>query len=180
MEMVRTAAGEGMLTDRRGFSLMELLVAMTIMGVLLALATLSFQGMTRRYSEEKQVKQLYNDLLNTRIRAMQQGRDHFVSLVSNTMYRIYEDTFTAPEGNGVLDIANDALLGTQNVLPAHTLVTSIPTTTPVQFNSKGLVPATQTGWIRINPSIGAEYDCVLIDQIKTRMGNMNGANCIVQ
>jgi hypothetical protein len=91
---------------------------------------------------------------------------------------MYEDTFTSPDGNGVLDMANDTQLSSQSVVP-YTLVLQSAAVSPVQFNSKGLV-TTQTGWVRINSTADGEYDCIFIDQIRTGMGKMNGTNCIVK
>jgi prepilin-type N-terminal cleavage/methylation domain-containing protein len=180
MTTAYAAAGNSVLKNGKGFTLLELIVVIVIMGVLLTIAGLSYQDLQRRSDVDRKVKQMYTDLMNTRLRAMQHGRDHFVTMATGTtMYRVYEDTFTAPDGNGQLDTASDTLLSTQGVAP-FTLVLSTPTMTLVQFNSKGLVAGTQTGWIRINTTANGEYDCIVIDQIKTGMGKMNGANCIVK
>jgi len=167
---------------RRGFTLVEVLSVIFIVGLLMGIAAVNYQSMQKRYTEEKQVKQLYADLLNTRIRAMQHGRDHFVLLANNTtMYSIYEDTSPSPDGDGFFSSATDSLLSTQSIISAHTLIISVPTLTIVQFNNKGILSAsTPTVSVRINPSVGEEYDCVVIDEIKTGMGKMNGANCIVK
>lgn len=182
MEKARPAAGGGMMKDRRGFTLFELLIVIFTVGLLMGIAALSFNSMQTRYLEEQQVKTLYTDLMNARIRAMQHGRDHFVSLVtatSTTMYRVYEDS--SPDGDGIFSAATDSLLLTQNVIKSHSLVTSVSTLTIVQFNEKGLLSTnTPTAWIKINPSAGGEYDCVVIDLIKTGMGKMNGAICTIK
>ena len=156
---------------------MELIVVIVIMGVLLTMATLSYQTLQLRYDVEQKVKKMYTDLMNTRIRAMQRGRDHFVSLASANAYSVYEDG-PAPDGDGSFNTANDTLLSTQSVAP-YTLVLSTGTMTLVQFNSKGLVTGT-TGWVRINSTADGEYDCIFVDQIKTGMGKINGANCTIK
>jgi prepilin-type N-terminal cleavage/methylation domain-containing protein len=178
MAAANSAAGAGMVTNKKGFTLVELIVVIMIMGVLITLAMLSYQGIQQRSDLDQKVKRMYADLMSTRIRAMQRNRDHFVSLPSgSTIYRIYEDG-PAPDGDGSFNTANDTLLSTYSVAP-YTLVLSTPTLTLVQFDSKGLVTGT-TGWVRINTTISGEYDCIFIDRIKTGMGKINGANCDIK
>jgi prepilin-type N-terminal cleavage/methylation domain-containing protein len=178
MAMANTAAGEGMVTNKQGFTLLELIVVLMIMTILIAVAMLSYKGIQQRSDLDQKVKQMYADLMSTRIRAMQRSRDHFVSLPSgSTIYRVYEDG-PAPDGDGSFNTATDSQLSMKNITP-YTLVLSTATLTLVQFNSKGLVTGT-TGWVRLNTTVDGEYDCIVIDQIKTGMGKMNGANCIVK
>lgn len=178
MTTANAAAKDGMVLNNKGFTLLELIIVLLIIGALMAIAMLSYRGIQQRTQMDQKVKQMYTDLMNTRVRAMQHGRDHFVSLATGaTTYRIYEDG-PAPDGDGAFNTANDTLLSTQNVAP-FTLVLSTPTMTLVQFNSKGLVTGT-TGWIGINTTVVGEYDCIGIDEIRTGMGKINGANCVIK
>jgi len=117
MATANEAAGAGALRNEKGFSLLELIVVMTIMGTLLAMATLSYRNLQRNYDVERQVKQLHTDVVNARLRAMQHDRDHFISLASATIYRIYEDG-PPPNGNGEFSAATASLLSTQSLLPS--------------------------------------------------------------
>lgn len=179
MATANTAARDGVVMNKQGFTIIELIVVLVIMGILIAMATLSYQSLQQRADVEQKVKRMYTDLMNTRIRAMQRGRIHFVTMTTGaTTYSIYEDTFTAPDGDGVPDTAKDTLLSSQSVAP-YTLELQTAAMSPVQFNTKGLVSGT-TGWVRINATTIGEYDCIFIDQIRTGMGKMNGANCDVK
>jgi prepilin-type N-terminal cleavage/methylation domain-containing protein len=176
----RVDSGGGMLRDGKGFTLVEVLTVIFIIGALMGIAAINYSLMQKRYAEEQQVKGLFTDLLETRVRAMQHGRSTFVSLASNTFYSTYEDTDPTPDGEGNLTGA-DTLLKSVNLMAAHTWVKSIPTATLVTFTDKGLLSSgTPTLWIRIDPSAGAEYDCVVINEIKTGMGKINGTNCVVK
>jgi prepilin-type N-terminal cleavage/methylation domain-containing protein len=173
------AAENSILKNEKGFTLLELIIVMILITIVSSIAILSYRSLGQRYEVERKVKQMYADMMNARVRAMQRGRDHFVSMpTGTTRYRIIEDTFTTPDGNGQLD-ANDTQITWQDVAP-FTITLSAPTMTLVQFNSKGLVSSTQTGWVRIVSTTDGEYDCIVIDQIKTGMGKMNGANCIIK
>ena len=170
-----------MLKGRRGVTLVEVLTVIFVMALLMGIAAVNYSQMNRRYTEEQQVKQLFTDLLDARVRAMQHGRSYFVSLANATSYSIYEDTSPAPDGDGLFTAATDSLLSTKTLIPSHTWVKSIPTVTIVQFTDKGLLSSTTLPmWIRIDPSAGAQFDCVAISDIKTGMGSINGANCVVK
>jgi prepilin-type N-terminal cleavage/methylation domain-containing protein len=177
----RQKPGGGMRKDAKGFTLVEVLTVITVIAALMGLAIINYSQLQKRYNEEQQVKQLHTDLLETRIRAMQHGRSTFVSLASATSYRTYEDTSPQPDGDRSFDAATDLLLKTVNLMAAHTWVKSISTATLVTFTDKGMLSSgTPTLWIRIDPSAGAEFDCVVISEIKTGMGRINGTNCVVK
>jgi prepilin-type N-terminal cleavage/methylation domain-containing protein len=180
MTTANAAAINRRVTNKRGFTIVELIVVIAIMSILLAMAFLSYKDIQQRNDVEQKVKIMYAELMNVRIRAMQRGRDHFVTLpTGSTMYRIYEDG-PAPDGDSSFNTASDTLLSLQSVAP-YTLVLSTATISLVQFTAKGLLSAgTPTGWVRINATTTGEYDCIFIDQIRTGMGKMNGANCIIK
>lgn len=179
MMKANAVAGDDRVMNKKGFTLVELIVVIAIMGVLITMAMFSYQTIQQRADVEQKVKRMYTDLMNTRIRAMQRGREHFVFMPTGaTTYSMYEDTFTAPDGDGDPNTANDTLLSSQSVAP-YTLVLQTADMSPVRFNSKGLVTS-PTGWVRIDSTAGGEYDCIEIGQIKRGMGKMNGTNCDVK
>ena len=59
---------------KNGFSLIELLVVMIILGIVASLGTVSFTGWVRKHDLESQVKEMYTDLMNARLTAMHQNR----------------------------------------------------------------------------------------------------------
>ena len=166
---------------QKGMTLFEVLVVMVIMGLLMGIAMLSFHNMQQRYNVEQQVKQLYSDVMNSRVRAVQRDRMQFVTFSgpTNTSYSVYEDG-PPPDGNGLFSAATDSLVGTYNLLPTYSAVLSNPSMTLLQFSAQGLLVSPPPGTITITPSAGGEYDCIFVDQIKTGMGQWNGTQCIVK
>lgn len=91
-----------------GVTLVELLVVVSIVGILAVALGFSFEGWMGNYRIESQTKTLYSDLMDARTRAMTRNRVHFVVLDTDN-YQIYEDT----NDNNALNIgAGDTALWT--------------------------------------------------------------------
>ena len=88
-----------------GFSLIELLVVIIILGIVASLGTVSFTGWIRKHDLESQVKEMYTDLMNARLTAMHQNRSHFISLSANQI-TASEDTDGDGAGDSPLCIWN--------------------------------------------------------------------------
>jgi len=56
--------------QQAGFTLIELIVVMTIIGTLLAMASLGFNSWQKKYNVEAQVKQMVQDINEYRVTAM--------------------------------------------------------------------------------------------------------------
>ena len=74
-----------------GFTLIELVLVLAIIGILLAIAGISGTAMLNKYRVESQTKQMYVDLMNARVSAMSKNRMYFVTPAA-TQYTIYEDS----------------------------------------------------------------------------------------
>jgi prepilin-type N-terminal cleavage/methylation domain-containing protein len=164
--------------NNRGVTFIELLVVVSIVGILIVALAFQFQGWQGKYKAESQMKELYVDLMNARARAMQHNRIHFVSLTA-TSYSVYEDTNPAPDGNGTLEVAADTLIVRKDLDPTYAIAWT--TGNPLQFTRDGLLAVAGLGRINVNMALtDVDYDCIdLAEQTRINLGNMDGAgvNC---
>ena len=172
--------------NNSGFSLLELLVVMLIMSILLGIAAISGRTWLTKYQVESQTKSLYTDLMNARVKAMQRNRTYFVVMAA-AQYTIYEDTNPGPDGDGVLQPANDTRI-LQTKLNANYALTIPPVVAAnsINFDPKGMAyvtpgsPSNLPQTIYVTARFNAAYDCIVIEPIRITMGAWNGAICSVQ
>lgn len=154
-------------------TLMELLTVIAIIGILAGLGIVSFRGWINRYNIETEVKQMYADLMQARLLAMDKNRTHFATL-STGSYAIYDDTSPAPNGDGTLTVGSDT-----QVYPSATL--TYPITwgggSTIEFTNRGLVNTSKT--ICVYSTFDPSYDCLLLSATRIRMGKLNaqGGSC---
>ena len=157
-----------------GFTLIELIIVVSIVAVLVVALGFQYQGWQARYRVESQVRQVQADLMTARVRAMERDR-------------IYRITF-GPNDYRVLWATNDA--GTIFLpAPGWTSVTRLdyqPSwTSTVDFNTRGLVVAPASVATTALPiwfndqGVGSDVDCVEITQTRIGVGKW-GTTCNVK
>lgn len=159
--------------DIRGMTLVEVLTVVAILGVLLLVLGFSFQGWIAKYKVENEIKNFYADLSDARARALQKKRMTFVDLTTR-QYRTFEDTNTAPDGNGVYEQAADTRVASMTT--SYDIVPTLnPAGTSFAFDREGL--ATATGMIRLDSTLSPDYDCITIQATRLRIGRYDGGTC---
>lgn len=133
-----------------GFTIIEIVVVLVIVGILTGLLVYQFVGQTSKSNAETSIKQLYTDLSEMRIKAMSNKTAYGIywgtigpfDIVS---YELRADAYngtTVPNGS-ISDAGMGACTGTNgcSLLSTTTPVSTITilnTTTNVTFNDKGI------------------------------------------
>ncbi|WP_028893306.1 pilus assembly FimT family protein [Syntrophorhabdus aromaticivorans] len=181
-----------------GFSLIELLAVITIMGIVAGLGTVSYRAWVSRHEVEKQVKEIYADLGRTRIAAMRENRSHFITLEANKL-RAYRDTDPdGTDGDGVLTVGKDAFLcmwsrgfhdgadadcaggGLSFRNLAYNLSWSGEDVDTIQFTARGLAAPNSLKTICVFSAVNPSYDCIKVFTTRIIMGKITnqGGKCI--
>lgn len=138
----------------QGFTLVELIVVMVVVGILLSMATLNFNQYSKKAGMESQIRILHGDLARVRTQAMFTRRPSSV-VVTGSAYSIYSssDTSVSPVE--------------RKTLP-HTVEWSGGTGV-INFDTNGLV--TSGICVCLSPSDNpAAFDSVILTTTSTKFG----------
>lgn len=177
-----------------GITLVELLVAISIVSILAVALGFEFKGWIGGYRVESQIRELHLDLMDAKVKAMLRKRDHFVSL-SQTSYTIQEDIYPWPDGDRCLTASDSNRPSGYNEpipLMKRDLDLDLPITwnnirvKHIRFNRRGLSSTNRT--ICVNTYYNADYDCIAISAGRIRLGKLkkklpdggkcDAANCV--
>lgn len=156
---------------QRGTTLIELLVVISVVGILAATLDYSFEGWIERYEVEKITKELFTDLMQARLLAVERNAT-FIADLDHYGYTVGEDRNLDDE----IDSA-EALPGFPKKVK-HKLEWNLVRSHKVYFNTRGLMTPYRT--ISVVPEDGADYDCLKIFQTRIITGRYDDDECVAK
>lgn len=164
--------------ESAGVTLVELLIVVSIIGILAVALGFSYQGWMGNYRLESVTKEIYSDLMDARMRALTTARVHFINLES-TGYSVYDDTNPAPDGNATLETDADTRI-MQKTLPNDYRMSADADAFPqtLTINTRGSISPSISLWIDHDKD--PDYDCISINQTRIHLGKMSGVICAIK
>ncbi len=149
-----------------GLTLVELMVVITIIGIILAIAVMNIKQWSDKYTVESYTKEIYSTLMKARNAAATSNIQVQVTLAANQV-----DTFHDIDNDGVADAGET----TTKPYPQFTIQF---TASPVTFDRRGITSDMQTISITdYPPSASPGVDCLVISRARINMGKMTGLTC---
>ena len=167
--------------------MIELLVVITVIGVLAVALGLSFQGWQGKYRVEATVKGIYSDMMDARQMALNRNLIYFVDFNQPApppqmgSYRVVEDS----NNNNVLYAAAPAIAAGNTVLPTYPKVVDYAITWAggaITIDKKGIVqpavdsdvdPLTDEVLCIVTVSdVDPDLDCLLVSQTRINLGKL--------
>ncbi len=162
------------MNNSRGITLIELLIVVTVVGVLSASLGFAYSGWMGNYKVEKQTKEMHSDMLTARTLAIERGREYYVDLPTATSYRIVEDT----NENSAINVgAGDTVLPSfPKTIEYDNNANGFGIPVTFRFDRRGLISPSRTIWIA--HAADPDYDCIVISATRINMGQMSGGSCV--
>lgn len=163
-----------------GFSLIELIIVIAIMGIVMAISTISFNSWQTKSRIESQTREIYADLADARTKAFTQKKVHGIVFQPNSyVMKSYSSeveyaSITGAAANGVVISSKSLKYGITKTDTATAF-----TDLSVLFDITGLTsttPSTSTfGFtIVVNPvNISPAINCLVISVARVNMGKWN-------
>ena len=163
--------------NRHGFTLIELMVVISLIGIVLAIATLNFSSMNRKAGIERQTREILADLNTARLDSIYRKQRHALIFQPASYIMKRYSSQDEPYHGGDL---------TKNIVLSKTLTYQITKESGstladriIEFDTRGFTADMET--VRVNPSYsGAAFDCIVISTGRTNIGNMQGGSCVQQ
>jgi Tfp pilus assembly protein FimT len=155
--------------NRKGITLVELIIVLSIVVTLIASAAFSYEKWMGNYQVESETTELYADLIRARLTAMQKSREHFLTTDEHS-YTIFEDR----NENGSPEHGEELPSFPKQV--KHILKSNVASS--LSFNARGILQVPRTLWFDVADSgLTPDYDCIKISKTRIIQGKYRGTEC---
>ena len=158
-----------------GFSLVELLITIAIMGIVMSISTISFNSWIRKSNIEKQTRELFSDITEARTNAFTQKIVYGI-VFQPTSYAMKTYSSEVEYKSNSAAVANGVVVARKSLKYSLTKAGADISNTPVVFDTTGFTNDLFT--IYVNPATEpAALNCVVLSASRVNMGKINGTNC---
>ncbi|MCM0083696.1 prepilin-type N-terminal cleavage/methylation domain-containing protein [Geomonas sp. Red32] len=165
-----------------GFTLLELVIVITIASALLAIVTMNFNSMTKKYQIESQVKQMQADFDNIRLKAVTTKKKYTVVVnPGGYLFRCYSsDADTV----GVVTESKTVKYPMQQYLSGGSGSYDTLSDYVLTFDTRGCMSCL-TGsdpfYLAVSPTVnGPSVNVVAVQTAKTNVGIIQGGTCVLK
>ena len=155
---------------RNGFTLVELLVVLTVMGILLSIATMNWNSMQKKSAVENEAKTVFADLMTARLDALYSKRPRSV-VFSGVQFAVYSSSLTS-----VNPVSRKTLRYPLQWQPAGPSLT-------LTFDASGLSTAGSDTPVCIDPennlaiANSGAVDSIVVSAARIKLGKRQGGSC---
>jgi type IV fimbrial biogenesis protein FimT len=157
-----------------GFSLIELIIVIAIMGIVMSIATLNFQSWQAKNRVEAQTREILADLNEARTNAFTQKKQYGIVFQPNSYVIKSYSTASAAAS----PLTSGTIVTTKNLKCGLTKAGDSIIDTPVVFDTTGITFNWFTIFVSQNSADhSAAVNCIVISTARVNMGKINGTAC---
>jgi prepilin-type N-terminal cleavage/methylation domain-containing protein len=167
----------------RGFTLIEILVVITIMGIILMIAVPNYNETMTKSKIEKQTKELHSLIVSARLAAMQTKRPGAIFLgPQQCIHRVYTSViYPTSTVFKVVDNTTFPFVMKRKATTGTTLNDLDVTSDNITFDTRGFTDIDKTTLVVTPLKYSGGNDCVVIYTSRTNIGRMeNASTCSVR
>lgn len=155
-----------------GFTLVELVVVLALIGTILTIAALNFSQMSRKSQIEKQINEMYLEIVNVQRQAVQNRSRFIITFNANSMAinRYNSDL----DGDGTTPVLTKNL-----IFPIEISGWNSPSTKDIVINTQGIMVDPIQKAVCIKSDVSPNVDSLVIVQSQISLGQLKdqGKDC---